>query len=118
MSIELSPIAQYSALSTQHSWLRGRLAAGKEPVGDDLGGLAARHAGAPAEVGAALPIAGLARPAAGVAADHPMQRDALDPEPERVAGGHIGKRLLRRRDHVLIIDEAGDDFRQLAARHI
>src|SRR5215204_4604394 len=100
-------------------WFLGRtglparrgLTIGEEGEGGDLGHLAARGVGPPAEVGAVLRVAWLARPAAGIAADNLTARQLLDPGPERVVRRHVGEGLLRRRDRAV---PAGGHRRDLA----
>src|SRR4051812_26471495 len=71
-----------------------RSAIGEEGGGRDLGGLAAGDRVAGAEVGPVLRVARLSRPTTGVPGDQPVARRPLNPQPERVGVGHIGKRLL------------------------
>ena len=74
--------------------LAARLAAEPGGQGHDFADLAAGGRGAGAEVGMVGCVTGFIGPAAAViAADGPVPGQALDPDPEGGAGGHIGKGL-------------------------
>src|SRR5947209_4655612 len=91
----------------------GRLAAREECNGDELAGLAAGHAIAGQETGQARGAGW----ATAVATDHAVQIDSLDVEPEWVGVGHIGERLLGRRDRIAVAASIGDELGRLAPRH-
>src|SRR4051812_2436385 len=76
---------RYSPLATRYS---SRLGEGQV---EDLAELTAGGILTRAEIGPLGRVAGLAGPAAGVAADDPFLGGALDPAVEGIAGGHIGK---------------------------
>ena len=87
--------------------------------GVDLGDLAAGGVGAPAEVGpVARRHAGLARPAAGVAADRPVPGQPLDEQPEGVAGWAHPRRSAAWWGWRRSARRVGDDLGELAAGHI
>src|SRR6476620_9974482 len=56
----------------------------------------------------------LARPAAGVTVDHPVQRQPLDEQVERLARRHVAERLAAGR--LVIAGRVGVDLGELAAR--